>query len=96
MLLYYDAIYRDIAYSIAMAAEEHKSHFELTKVTSYLDLAGEIWGVYCENLKFEIDHIIVTKWCRVILALTGKPVVMIWKEIHSILIKPFWRKLTMI
>ena len=30
---------------------EHKSNFELTKETPYLDLTGELWGVCCEEIE---------------------------------------------
>ena len=49
--LSHDPIYHDNTQSTAMTAVEHKSDFELTKDTPYLTLAGELWGVYWENLE---------------------------------------------
>ena len=45
-----DPIYHDITQSIASIATEHKADLKLTKDTPYRALAGELWGVYCENL----------------------------------------------
>ena len=41
--------YYDLTYNAAMIAAEHKSDFELTKDIPYLTLAGELWGVWCED-----------------------------------------------
>ena len=44
-------IYHDIGCVTAMTAAERKSDFKLTKVTEYIALTGELWGVYYENFK---------------------------------------------
>ena len=41
---------RDITYSNAMTAADHKSDFKHTKDTPYLALMGELWGVCYEDL----------------------------------------------
>ena len=33
-----------------MTVAEHKSDFKLTTDTPYFTLAGELWGIYCDNL----------------------------------------------
>ena len=43
-------IYHNIAYSATVTKVVHKSEFKLTKVTEYLALTGEIWGVLCDDL----------------------------------------------
>ena len=34
-----------------MTAVERKADFKLTTGTPYLALTGELWGVYCEDLR---------------------------------------------
>ena len=43
-------------YSNVLAEVQHKSDFQFTKDTPCLDLAGELWGVYCENFGENWPH----------------------------------------
>ena len=38
-----------------MTKTEHESDFKLTKDTPYFAHMGELWGVYCEDFKGDID-----------------------------------------
>ena len=40
----------DIAFSTAVIEPQHKLEFELTNITPYLALTGELWGIYCTDL----------------------------------------------
>ena len=44
------SIYHFTICSNVMKRKEHKSDIELTKVTPYLALTGELWSVHCEDL----------------------------------------------
>ena len=41
---------------------EHKPNMKLTKDTPFLNLMGELCGVFCEDLE-EIDHVITAPHC---------------------------------
>ena len=45
--------------------KEHVSDFEFTTDTTHLDLRGELWDVFCENSKEEIESAIT--WFHIIL-----------------------------
>ena len=42
-----------------------KSNIKLTKVTPYLALTGELWGVFCEDLG-EYDRVLTAPHCNCI------------------------------
>ena len=45
----YNAVRHNIAYITAVTEVENKSEFETTKVTPYLAVTGELWGVFSTN-----------------------------------------------
>ena len=45
---------------VAETEAEHKQEFKLTKVTPYLALMGELWGVCYEDLGEKRSHYNVT------------------------------------
>ena len=40
-----------MAHGTAITATEYKSYFKLTSDAQYLDLTGELWGIYYEEFE---------------------------------------------
>ena len=52
-------LYYNILYCSKVTDVDNESGFIFTKYTPYLAIAGELWGVYCENF-FLIDRVVTT------------------------------------
>ena len=44
-------IFHDITYSTAMTVADHRPNFKLTTDIPYLTLMGELWGIYCKDIR---------------------------------------------